>query len=379
MGTILLLTRYGRLSPTSRQRMLAYVPRLREAGCEVVCSPLFPDEILRSNYEGERRSKVKIAASYLRRAWRLARRGDYDCLWIEVELLPYLPYVLERLLLRGRPYVIDIDDAWFHRYQASASPFVRAVLGRKLLHLIRGAREVVVGSPYLQEYARKAGAARVTCAPTAVDVSAYAREAGTRKAGDEVVIGWIGTPSNERYLDMIGGVLADVCRMRNARLRVIGARPVVIPGVPTDFRPWSEETEARDLSEIDIGIMPLESGVWEQGKCGYKLIQYMAAARPCVASAVGANVGIVEHGVTGFLADSTDSWRRHLLQLIDDAALRARMGRMARRIAEEKYDSSKTVRTIQAALQQSLATPEVAPPAAAVENARRSPALSYRP
>ncbi len=379
MATILLLTRYGRLSPSSRQRMLAYVPHLHEAGCEVTCSPLLPDEILRCNYEGERRNKLRIAGSYLRRVWHLVRPGGYDCLWIEVELLPYLPYVLERLLLRGRPYVLDIDDAWFHRYQASASPFVRALLGRKLVHLIRGAREVVVGSPCLQEYARQAGAPRVTCAPTAVDVSAYSRDAGTRKAGDAVVIGWIGTPSNERYLDMIGGALADVCRARNARLRVIGARPVEIPGVPTDFRPWSEETEARDLAEIDIGIMPLESGVWEQGKCGYKLIQYMAASRPCVASPVGANVGIVEHGVTGFLADSLDSWRRHLLQLIDDPALRARMGRMARRIAEEKYDISKLVRTIQAALQQSRATPEVAPPVAAVEKSGRSPALSYRP
>jgi glycosyltransferase involved in cell wall biosynthesis len=353
MSKVLLLARHGRLSPSSRQRMLAYVPHLQNAGCEIACAPLFPDEILQSHYSGERRSALLVAQSYVRRVARLLRSDHYDCLWIEIELLPYVPYVVEKLLLRRRPYVLDIDDAWFHRYQASGNPAVRALLRQKLPRLMRGAREVIVGSPYLEDYASKAGAQRVTCLPTAVDVSSYI--AAPSEPSDETVIGWIGTPSNERYVHMIGEVLADVCRMRKARFRVIGARPIDMPNVPTEFRQWREESEARELSEIDIGIMPLAGGVWEQGKCGYKLIQYMAASRAAIASDVGANGGIVQHGVTGFLADSLASWRGHLLQLIDDAALRAAMGREARRIAEAKYDLSQVAPRLQVALGQPVA------------------------
>jgi glycosyltransferase involved in cell wall biosynthesis len=346
----------------------------------VACAPLFPDGVLQAVYAGERRNKLQVIGSYARRIGQLLRRGDHDCLWIEVELLPFMPYALERLLLRGRPYVLDIDDAWFHRYQESANPAVRAMLGPKLVRLMRGASEVVVGSPYLEEYALEVGAQRVTCVPTAVDVAAYAPDARRPSAGDEVVIGWIGTPSNERYLGMIGEALADVCRLRNACFRVIGARPVDIPGVPVDFRRWSEETEATDLSDVDIGVMPLESGAWERGKCGYKLIQYMAASRPGVASPVGANIGIVEHGVTGFLADNSAAWRDYLLCLIDDAALRARMGRQARRIAEAKYDLATMAPMIEAALQRSLATLAADQPVLpAADKPYPSPALSYRP
>ena len=372
MSKVQLLARHGRLSPSSRQRMLAYVPHLQEAGCEVTCAPLFPDEILHSQYNGERRSKLLVAKSYARRLSQLLRSDDYDCLWIEVELLPYLPYGIEKLLLRRRPYVLDIDDAWFHRYQMSRNPAVRVLLGQKLPRLMRGACEVVVGSPYLEDYALKAGAPHVTCLPTAVDVSRY--ETASSRRGEETIIGWIGTPSNEQYVHMIREVLADVCRVRKARFRAIGARPIDMPEVPTDFRLWSEENEARDLSEIDIGIMPLTDGVWERGKCGYKLIQYMAASRVAIASAVGANASIVDHGVTGFLANSAEAWRKHLLQLIDDSSLRERMGRQARRVAEAKYDISQMVPKIQMALQRPTASLPAGHSSPRIQEAYRSSA-----
>jgi glycosyltransferase involved in cell wall biosynthesis len=327
--------------------MLAYVPDLQRAGCEVTSLPLLPDEVLRSHYDGQVRSKLLIVRSYVRRVSQLLRSENFHCLWIEIELLPYVPYLIERQLLRARPYVLDIDDAWFHRYQMSPNPMVRLALGQKLAQLMRGASQVIVGSPFLEDYAREAGASRVTCVPTAVDTASYPLTPAGHN--EDIIIGWVGTPSNERYLHIIQDVLADVCRSRKARFRVIGARPVAMPGVPTEFRPWREETEARDICEIDIGVMPLTDGVWERGKCGYKLIQYMAASRVAVASRVGANTSIVRHGVTGFLVDDAEAWRKRLLQLIDD-----RMGAQARGIAEAEYDLSTMSPLIQKALRHPL-------------------------
>jgi glycosyltransferase involved in cell wall biosynthesis len=91
------------------------------------------------------------------------------------------------------------------------------------------------------------------------------------------------------------------------------------------------------LRQFDIGIMPLPDAPWERGKCGYKLIQYMACGLPVVASPVGANVEIVENGVNGELAGTSLEWEQALERLVGDAVLRGRMGRAGRRRVEAHY------------------------------------------
>jgi glycosyltransferase involved in cell wall biosynthesis len=91
------------------------------------------------------------------------------------------------------------------------------------------------------------------------------------------------------------------------------------------------------IARMDIGIMPLRDGPWERGKCGYKIIQYMACGLPVVASAVGANVDIVRHGEDGFLATDAVAWRDSLEQLIESPSLRMRMGRAGRARVESEY------------------------------------------
>jgi hypothetical protein len=88
---------------------------------------------------------------------------------------------------------------------------------------------------------------------------------------------------------------------------------------------------------MDIGIMPLTDTPWSRGKCGYKLIQYMACGLPVVASPVGVNTHIVEHGVNGFLAASDAEWRDALYKLARDPGLRQKMGTAGRLKVETDY------------------------------------------
>lgn len=337
---VLLLSRYGALGASSRLRHLQYLPALERAGVRVTVAPFFDDDHVQAFYAGRRRPLRSVLACYGRRLLRLWNGRRFDLLWVEKELLPWLPYWVERLA-RGRvPYVVDYDDAWFHRYDQHPRPLVRALFGRRIDRVMRDAAVVVAGNTYLAERARAAGAARIEIVPTVVDLARYPLrerndEGGTE--GGQFTISWIGTPYTARYLPRIAGPLAAVCAEGRAVVRLIGAGPVDLPGVPVEHRRWSEAGEVAEIQAGDVGIMPLPDEPFERGKCGYKLIQYMAAGRPVVASPVGVNRELVQDGVNGFLAVTEAEWTAALIRLRDDPALRRAMGDAGRRRVERDY------------------------------------------
>lgn len=335
MTGILLLSRYGRLGASSRLRHAQYLPWLRAAGLHIETAPLFDDAYLEALYAGRRPSVAGVLAAYVRRLSRLVRLRRFDLLWIEKELLPWLPFAVESLFLGRIPYVADYDDAWFHRYDGHPQPLVRALLGRKIDRLMRNAAVVVAGNEYLADRARAAGARQVAILPTVIDLDRYRPRPRVPDAPFTVV--WIGTPLTAAYLPMVAGALATVCRDGRGIVHLIGAGADALPDVPVRVLPWSEDTETGLLQTGDVGIMPLPEAAWERGKCGYKLIQYMALGRPVVASPVGVNRTLVQPGITGFLPESDAEWRAALTALRDRPDLRRSMGAAARRLVERRY------------------------------------------
>jgi glycosyltransferase involved in cell wall biosynthesis len=337
---VILFSRYSRLGPSTRLRSLQYLDELERRGIDVEVQALFPDSYLEDLY-GDKPQAAKYTAwrHYGRRVKALMRRRDHDLAWVEGELFPYLPYGLEAMLSRhARPYVVDYDDALFHKYDLSPSPVVRRVLGCKIDRVMASSACVIAGNPYLAARAERAKAGRVEIIPTVVDEQRYPTVAHEGRA--QPVIGWIGSPATEHYALDIRDVLLEVCAGGAARLVLVGARPETaarFEGVAVEVLPWSEETEAALIADMDIGIMPLRDGPWERGKCGYKIIQYMACGLPVVASPVGVNADIVRHGENGFLAADDEDWRRALRQLIASPDLRARQGGAGRRRVEAHY------------------------------------------
>jgi glycosyltransferase involved in cell wall biosynthesis len=265
----------------------------------------------------------------------LLRRKQYDFIWIEKEALPWLPAWIEKGLLSGARYSLDYDDAVFHNYDLHSHAIVRGLLGRRIDRLMGSACLVTAGNEYLAQRARAAGARRVEIIPTVIDLDRYApRKVGTDATRPTVV--WIGSPSTVRYLSLIAKPLAELSARLPFRLRVIGGH-IDLPGVDVEYVAWSEDREAPAIAACDVGVMPLNDSPWERGKCGYKLIQYMACGLPVVASPVGVNAQIVNEGVNGFLADGSSEWRDHLEVLISDATTRRDMGQAGRLMVEEKY------------------------------------------
>lgn len=297
----------------------------------------FDDCYLERHYSNQSTFR-DVGNAYLRRIRQLRVAGKADILWIEKEALPWLPWMIERALLqRGAPIVADYDDALFHQYDQNPSVMIRHLLGRKIDDVMAASAVVTAGNEYLAERARQAGARRVEMLPTVIDIHRYPIVPRTHQAANPK-IGWIGTPSTwVEYMLKLMPLLLTLASDYAARVVAVGAGQNLDPHPLFDSLPWSEQTEVEQIQDMDIGIMPLTDTPWARGKCGYKLIQYMACGLPVVASPVGVNTEIVEHGVNGFLASSEAEWRLALETLLSDGELRRRMGAAGRQKVEEKY------------------------------------------
>lgn len=336
---LLVLSRYGRLGASSRLRMMQYVPALQAAGVQVELSPFFDDGYLAGLYAGRRQGPA-LLRYYRDRLRRLLRPEKPDAIWLEKELLPWLPAWIEGLVLPAAvPVISDYDDAVFHRYDLHRLGLVRRLLGRKIDRVMQGSALVLAGNPYLADRARQAGAGRVEIVPTVVDADTYGT--GHIPAMDgRARIGWIGTPGTwGAYLCPMMPMLSDLAARHDARVLAVGAGPAAIAAGHSalEVMPWSEAEESRLIQGMDIGLMPLDDTPWSRGKCGYKIIQYMACGLPVVASPVGVNAEIVEHGVTGFLVETEAEWRQAIGRLLAEPDLRRRMGAAGRRRMEERY------------------------------------------
>ncbi len=330
---ILFLTRYDNKGASSRYRFLQYIPYLEAAGFECIVSPLFDNKYLNKLYNCKQNTFVSIFVYMMRRLSVLVTTNKFDLVVLEKEVIPFAPAFLEQLLnLMRVPYIVDYDDAIFHQYDCHTNPIVRTILRKKIAVVMRNARLVIAGNNYIAQYAQQVGAKQVEIIPTVIDIIKYSlRES---KTNDVFRIVWIGSPSTYQHVEAILPALAKLC---NSKLLLIGAGKREFNQSWIEVRSWSEMSEIKDIQSADVGIMPLPDTAWARGKCGFKLIQYMACGLPVVASPVGVNTDIVEHGKNGFLASSIEDWVSFLTKLRNDKILRTSMGKYGRKKVEKNY------------------------------------------
>jgi len=334
---VIAYTKYDREAASTRQRLLQYLPGFRAAGIEVEYRPLLSTAYVRSLATGERQSRRDIAWAYAQRLHQLRAPHQADLIWIYAELFPWLPGAAERLAFRpGLPVIYDMDDAFFVPYDLNGNLVLRRLLEGKLNALMGGAAAVTCGNAYLADHARPL-CRETLIVPTVVDTARYSPH--PRSAGGPLVVGWIGSPSTWPQVRPLIPLLAQLSATGDVRIKVVGAGAKAeadrFPGL--ELANWSEADEIAEVQAMDIGIMPLQDDPFVRGKSGYKLIQYMACGLPVVASPIGVNSQLVQHGVNGLLASSPDEWKTALDHLISDPALRRHMGEAGRVRAVEHY------------------------------------------
>ena len=329
-------------SPGQRYRLEQWEPLLRERGVDITYAPFECAELNDVVYkQGQIAKKLRLVVQALgRRAALLSKLTNYDVIYLHREAALLGPAVFERLIHRsGVPIVFDFDDAIFLSYKSPSNGYLSYLkFAGKTKTNCRLAAHVMVGNPYLAEYARQFNQ-NVSIIPTTIDTDKY-KPVNIEDASGPVVIGWTGSHSTVQHLDTLRSALAKLSQRESIRLRVIGTPNYQIEGVEFETIMWRSETEVEDLSAVDIGIMPLPDDNWARGKCGAKALQFMAMGIPTVCSPVGVNTDIIQDNENGLIANSEDEWIEKLSLLIRSRELRARLGKAGRQTIEQRFSAA---------------------------------------
>jgi glycosyltransferase involved in cell wall biosynthesis len=347
MKTLVALTKYGERGASSRVRFVSLFSYLESLGWRIVWYPMLTNDILDRFYQTGKHPFGAIASAYCKRIRKIIALEEPSVWWIEKELYYGIPEFLESSLARNiiPKSVIDYDDGVYLNYAAEKD----FLLGRyqKFAQYAKSAAVITYGSEGIGRQLRSWGARKMLKIPSTVNVHAYALHSFAPSA--KFIVGWIGTPVTKFLLDQLKTVLQALAARVDFELHVVGGA-WACEGVTVRNIAWTPETEAREVSRFDVGIMPLRDTEWEKCKCGYKLIQYMSAGVVPVGAAIGENKEIVRHGATGYLCTTESDWLYTLELLARDRSLCARIGQAARLEAERRFDNKIAAGLVAAAL-----------------------------
>ena len=251
----------------------------------------------------------------------------YDYIFIHREAAPLGPPVFEWLLAKvfRKKLIFDFDDAiWIPNTSESNKIASYVKCFWKVALICKWSYKVSAGNAYLANWAKQHHS-KVVINPTCVDMVGRFNQLKKQET-NKLVIGWTGSHSTLKYLDELVPVLQNLETKHHFEFLVICNQPPLFQLGSLRFIKWQESTEIKDLLNINIGVMPLVNDTWSEGKCGFKLIQYLALGIPAVASPVGVNKEIITEGGNGFLCTTKDEWTAALEGLLTNAPLRTNLG-----------------------------------------------------
>lgn len=320
----------GRDVPSTRFRILPYLPLLEQAGhqCDVAYS--FPQKYDYFPAIGWRLSQRLKRTVRHWQAWR-ARHKQYDAIVIEREVFDNDDWTIEAALRKTTDrLILDLDDGIFLLHP------------EKVDQVTRLCDAAIAGNRWLAEYLQER-CPQVFQIPTCVRLAEYPLRDPEQQRAKTPHVGWIGTTQNVAFLQVAAPALQAVARQHPLRLVVVAPSAarladVSLEGVDVDFRLWEPQTEVQNIRDMDLGLMPLPDGEeWMKYKCGLKLIQYLAVGIPGIASPVGVNAEILADGRVGRSVQTTAEWQSALEELIGSIELRRQLGAAGRKLVEQSY------------------------------------------
>lgn len=320
-------------APSQRFRIEAYFPFLKEHNIET-----FPQSFLDKKgwhvlyQSGSYFQKViavaKGFAKRMKATFFLVHK--YDFVLVHREAAPLGPPIFEWIIGRilRKKIIFDFDDAiWLPAIseQNRIATFFKCFWKTK--YICKWSYKIAAGNQYLADFAKQYNS-NVAVLPTAVDTSMRYNSVVCQKV-QRPSIGWTGSHSTLKYLDAVVPTLQKLEEKYDFDFYVICNQKPSFRLRSLKFIEWKKASEIDDLKKINIGIMPLEADRWSEGKCGFKIIQYLALGIPAVASPVGINKRIVDKE-NGFLCSVEEDWYNALSLLLKDKTMREELGKKGR-------------------------------------------------
>jgi glycosyltransferase involved in cell wall biosynthesis len=305
-------------TPSSRIRVLDLLPILRENGIE-------PDIEI-------------IPDSFWRRRELFKKAKAYPVTVLQKRLLSIFDF--HELRKNAKRLVFDFDDAIYCK-NASCSPspadYESSTRMGKFKRTVNGSDLIIAANNILAEKTREVNkSVQVEIIPSSVDVSGFTTKRDYNLSSPPVV-GWIGTKSTLRYLEIMSPAFTELRSKRDFVLRIISNEPYIQAGLNIDFIQWSLEHQNNELVKFDIGIMPLSPDPFSEGKSSYKLLQYLAVGVPSVCSPVGMNSDVAGNDEYCLTASGNGQFCFQMEKLLSNCDLRRKLGLNGRKLIERKY------------------------------------------
>lgn len=319
---ILFFTIGNNIVASSRSRVYGYLPYLKREGIKYKIITFTSGPKCRRILAVEKDNVFGRISEFFYKIFTMGKflvlSGQYDTIFVQKVTLPRIIWDMATRI--NKRVIFDFDDAIY--------------LYRDIGYILKKAACVTVSNKYLREFASRHNSSvhELISPVTSCNVS-------SKREGDFVTLGWIGSPETTRYLYPLLPVFKELKgKHKNLNIEFMGAeKNSNFNTEHITIKDWSIKEEDNWLGNIDIGIMPLEHDKWSESKGGYKLLLYMSRGAACVASPVGINTEIIKDNVNGYLARSADDWRDRLSRLIEDCDLRLRFGSEARNLVERLY------------------------------------------
>lgn len=328
-------------SPGQRFRFEQYIRHLEENGYMCDFSPLLKDERLDKLFYGKGNHLKKafiLLQNFRQRYSDLKKAKNYDVIFIYREALFTRSVYFEKQFAKRSKVILDFDDSiWLQNVSEANKKFGFLKNADKTKDLIKIAHLNTVGNEYLANYARQFSNS-VKVIPTTIDTNEYKLKSYNNNT-EKVTIGWSGSVTTIQHFNFAVPALKRIKEKYGdlVEIKVIGDGSFKNEALNIQGLPWVKATELEDLSQFDLGIMPLPDDEWAKGKCGLKALQYMALGIPSIISPVGVNSEIIQDGENGFLASTEDEWVDKISQLVENSELRSKLGIKGRQTVIEQY------------------------------------------
>lgn len=314
-------------SPSQRFRFEQFEKTINAKGIYVTHQPFIDEKAYSIIYkEGNHFGKLAaVIRGFARRFISLFSLHRYDLVFIQREAAPIGPPIFEWLYSKvwRKKIIYDFDDAIWIPATSKQNKLAHGMkCFWKIKKIIKWSAVAIGGNDYLCRFALQYNS-NVVNIPTSVSAQKTAPFIGTPKGGEMTIV-WTGSFTTLVHLRELEPYLLKVYNIKPFTLKVICNADPKLNFPSLVYVPWTLENEFAEIASGHIGIMPSEKLVWSEGKCGFKLIQYMSLAVPCIGDHTAANEYILAEDA-GIVIKNKEEWVGSLLKLIEDESFRKKL------------------------------------------------------